>query len=121
VALAREPPAGAAGAERYDHAERHVGSSALSERPRHAGGDAVGGGDPRGFCEEGGVREQLHPAVGFAKQSTSLSAIFVRILTAGPKTDTNFVRMAGRATYVARLDAGVRIYEWQPTTRKPRR
>jgi hypothetical protein len=50
-------------ADRYDHAERHVGSSALSERPRHAGGDAVGGSDPRGFCEEGGVREQLHPPV----------------------------------------------------------
>ena len=43
VALAGEPPAGAAGAERYDHAEREVGASALSERPRHAGGDAVGG------------------------------------------------------------------------------
>ena len=41
VAPAGEPPAGAAGAERYDDAERHLGSSTLSERPRHAGGDAV--------------------------------------------------------------------------------
>jgi cardiolipin synthase len=40
----------------------------------------------------------------------------VRILTAGPNTDTNFVRMAGRGTYAALLDAGVRVYEWQPTT-----
>ena len=41
VALAGEPPAGAAGAERYDDAARHVGSSTLSERPRHGRGDAV--------------------------------------------------------------------------------
>lgn len=40
----------------------------------------------------------------------------VRILTAGPRTDTSFVRMAGRGTYGPLLDAGVRIYEWQPTT-----
>jgi cardiolipin synthase len=40
----------------------------------------------------------------------------VRILTAGPKTDVTFVRLAGRATYGALLDAGVRIHEWQPTT-----
>ena len=35
---------------------------------------------------------------------------------AGPRTDTNFVRLAGRGTHDALLDAGVRIYEWQPTT-----
>ncbi len=40
----------------------------------------------------------------------------VRILTAGPRTDVNIVRRAGRATYDALLTAGVRIYEWQPTT-----
>ena len=40
----------------------------------------------------------------------------VRILTAGPRTDVPVVRMAGRATYQRLLDAGVRVYEWQPTT-----
>src|SRR5690606_35962781 len=40
----------------------------------------------------------------------------VRILTAGPRTDINIVRLAGRAWYDRLLEAGVRIYEWQPTT-----
>jgi cardiolipin synthase len=40
----------------------------------------------------------------------------VRILTAGPRTDVPIVRLAGRASYDPLLAAGVRIYEWQPTT-----
>ena len=40
----------------------------------------------------------------------------VRILTAGPRTDVNIVRLAGRAWYDTLLAAGVRVYEWQPTT-----
>ena len=40
----------------------------------------------------------------------------VRILTAGPRTDVNIVRHAGRARYQTLLDAGVRMYEWQPST-----
>jgi cardiolipin synthase len=40
----------------------------------------------------------------------------VRILTAGPRTDVNVVRLAGRASYETLLGSGVRIYEWQPTT-----
>jgi cardiolipin synthase len=40
----------------------------------------------------------------------------VRILTAGPRTDVNIVRLAGRAWYDTLLHAGVRVYEWQPTT-----
>ena len=40
----------------------------------------------------------------------------VRILTAGVRTDVNIVRSAGRAWYDTLLDAGVRIFEWQPTT-----
>jgi cardiolipin synthase A/B len=40
----------------------------------------------------------------------------VRILTAGPRTDVNVVRLAGRAWYETLLGAGVRVYEWQPTT-----
>ncbi len=40
----------------------------------------------------------------------------VRILTAGGQTDINVVRLAGRAWYDNLLSAGVRVYEWQPTT-----
>jgi cardiolipin synthase len=40
----------------------------------------------------------------------------VRILTAGRRTDVNVVRLAGRAWYDTLLVAGVRVYEWQPTT-----
>jgi cardiolipin synthase len=40
----------------------------------------------------------------------------VRILTAGPRTDVNIVRLAGRAWYDRLLEAGVRVYEWQPST-----
>jgi cardiolipin synthase len=40
----------------------------------------------------------------------------VRILTAGPNTDVQIVRLAGRASYDTLLDAGVRVFEWQPTT-----
>ena len=44
------------------------------------------------------------------------SGVDVRILTAGWRTDVNVVRLAGRAWYDTLLVAGVRIYEWQPTT-----
>jgi cardiolipin synthase len=40
----------------------------------------------------------------------------VRILTAGPRTDVTIVRLAGRSWYERLLGAGVRVYEWQPTT-----
>jgi cardiolipin synthase len=40
----------------------------------------------------------------------------VRVLTAGARTDVPVVRLAGRAAYTRLLSAGVRIYEWQPTT-----
>ena len=40
----------------------------------------------------------------------------VRVLTAGPRTDVPVVRLAGRASYEVLLDAGIRIYEWRPTT-----
>ena len=40
----------------------------------------------------------------------------VRILTAGPHTDVTIVRLAGRSWYDRLLEAGVRIYEWQPST-----
>jgi cardiolipin synthase len=40
----------------------------------------------------------------------------VRILTAGSRTDVDIVRFAGRASYETLLTAGVRVYEWQPST-----
>ena len=40
----------------------------------------------------------------------------VRILTAGARTDVNVVRLAGRASYTSLLEAGVRVYEWRPST-----
>jgi cardiolipin synthase A/B len=40
----------------------------------------------------------------------------VRVLTAGPLTDVAVVRLAGRSSYDRLLAAGVRIYEWRPTT-----
>jgi cardiolipin synthase A/B len=39
----------------------------------------------------------------------------VRVLVPGPHIDKGFVRMAGRAVYDELLDAGVRIWEYQPT------
>lgn len=39
----------------------------------------------------------------------------VRILTAGPRTDVNVVRNAGRAWYGTLLEAGTRVFEWQPS------
>ena len=39
----------------------------------------------------------------------------VRILTAGPKTDVKTTTWAGRARYEELLEAGVRIWEYQPT------
>ncbi len=40
----------------------------------------------------------------------------VRILTAGTRTDVQVVRFAGRGWYDTLLAAGVRVYEWQPST-----
>ena len=40
----------------------------------------------------------------------------VRLLVGGPLTDVWITRLAGRARYDRLLDAGVRIFEWQPST-----
>jgi len=48
--------------------------------------------------------------------SAARRGVDVRILTAGRRTDVNLVRLAGRAWYDTLLAAGVRVYEWQPTT-----
>jgi cardiolipin synthase A/B len=44
------------------------------------------------------------------------SGVDVRLLVAGPRTDVRTARLAGRARYDTLLAAGVRIWEWQPTT-----
>jgi cardiolipin synthase len=46
--------------------------------------------------------------------SAAQRGVDVRILTAGPRTDVNIVRQAGRAWYDTLLAAGVRVFEWQP-------
>jgi len=43
------------------------------------------------------------------------SGVDVRVLTAGPETDIKSTLYAGRARYEELLQAGVRIYEYQPT------
>jgi cardiolipin synthase len=48
--------------------------------------------------------------------SAAQRGVDVRILTAGPRTDVNIVRLAGRAWYDTLLAAGVRVFEWQPGT-----
>ena len=72
-----------------------------------------------------GARKRLYitnayfaPDVNFVEllAATARRGVDVRILTAGARTDVNLVRLAGRASYDALLRAGVRIYEWQPTT-----
>jgi cardiolipin synthase len=40
----------------------------------------------------------------------------VRLLLGGPRTDVRLSRTAARARYATLLAAGVRIYEWQPST-----
>jgi cardiolipin synthase len=72
-----------------------------------------------------GARETLYitnayfaPDRNFIELLTGAAArgVDVRILTAGARTDVRIVRAAGRAWYSTLLAAGVRIYEWQPTT-----
>ncbi len=40
----------------------------------------------------------------------------VRLLLAGRRTDIRLTRTAGRSRYEALLNAGIRIFEWQPST-----
>lgn len=58
------------------------------------------------------------PERNFVEQlcAAAQRGVDVRILTAGPRTDVEIVRQAGRAWYETLLSAGIRIYEWQPTT-----
>ncbi|MDF2461013.1 MAG: cardiolipin synthase [Candidatus Saccharibacteria bacterium] len=47
--------------------------------------------------------------------AAAVRKVDVRILTNGPKTNHRITRAAGRAFYQSLLDAGVKIYEYQPT------
>ena len=55
------------------------------------------------------------PAFVEALCDTAQRGAEVRILVPGPHIDKGFVRIAGRAAYDQLLDAGVRIWEYQPT------
>ncbi len=55
------------------------------------------------------------PAFVAALTEAAERGVEVRVLVPGPHIDKGFVRMAGRATYEELLDAGVRIFEYQPT------
>jgi cardiolipin synthase len=71
-----------------------------------------------------GARQTLYVTNYFAPDGNFMDllataarrGVDVRILTAGQRTDVNVVRLAGRAWYDTLLVAGVRVYEWQPTT-----
>jgi cardiolipin synthase len=72
-----------------------------------------------------GARERLYvtnayfaPDVNFVGflASAARRGVDVRILVGGPRTDVRAARRAARARYEALLSAGVRVYEYQPTT-----
>jgi cardiolipin synthase len=55
------------------------------------------------------------PAFTDALCSAADRGVDVRILVPGPYIDKGFVRVAGRAAYDELLEAGVRLFEFQPT------
>lgn len=55
------------------------------------------------------------PAFTAALADAARRGIRVRVLVPGEHTDKDFVRTAGRRSYDALLDAGVRIWEYGPT------
>jgi cardiolipin synthase len=55
------------------------------------------------------------PAFVDALAESARRGIAVRLLVNGPHTDKELVRVAGRAAYQQLLEAGVRIFEYQPT------
>jgi len=55
------------------------------------------------------------PAFVEALSAAAGRGVDVRLLVPGPNIDKDYVRQAGRAVYEQLLDAGVRIYEYQPT------
>jgi cardiolipin synthase A/B len=55
------------------------------------------------------------PAFTEALQEAARRGVEVRILVPGPHIDKGLIRVAGRAAYERLLDAGARIFEYQPT------
>ncbi|MDQ3758563.1 MAG: phospholipase D-like domain-containing protein [Actinomycetota bacterium] len=55
------------------------------------------------------------PAFTEAIADAAERGVDVRILVPGPYIDKSFVRVAGRDSYAELLEAGVRIFEFQPT------
>jgi cardiolipin synthase len=55
------------------------------------------------------------PAFTDALCTAAKRGVDVRILVPGPHIDKGFVRIGGRAAYSELLDAGVRLFEYQPT------
>jgi len=55
------------------------------------------------------------PAFTDALCSAAERGVAVRILVPGPHIDKGFVRVAGRAAYDQLIEAGVRLFEFQPT------
>ena len=55
------------------------------------------------------------PAFTDALCAAAERGVDVRIVVPGPHIDKGFVRVAGRAAYEQLLDAGVRLFEYQPT------
>ncbi|HZA90224.1 MAG TPA: phospholipase D-like domain-containing protein [Solirubrobacterales bacterium] len=55
------------------------------------------------------------PAFTEALAEAARRGVEVRVLVPGPHIDKGLVRVAGRAAYEPLLDAGVRIFEYQPT------
>ncbi len=72
-----------------------------------------------------GARERLYVTNAYFAPDTSFIAFLtgaaargvdVRILVGGPRTDVRAARLAARSRYERLLSAGVRVYEYQPTT-----
>ena len=55
------------------------------------------------------------PAFADALVEAAERGVSMRILVPGPHIDKEFVRTAGRASYTRLLEAGIRIFEYQPT------
>jgi len=55
------------------------------------------------------------PAFSDALCRAAGRGVGVRVLVPGPHIDKQFVRLAGRASYDELIDAGVHIFEYQPT------
>jgi cardiolipin synthase len=73
----------------------------------------------------GGARERLYITNAYFAPDKTFVALLtraakrgvdVRILVGGPRTDVRAARLAARGRYEDLLAAGVRVYEYQPTT-----